>query len=395
LGFLSQRVFEARCSAMRDFMEERSFAALALQSPGYVHFATNYDLDVEPWERPIAVVVPREGEPFALLHELSTNRLQMARERGLLWVDDVLLYSEHPRVASRLPLLPQWSDTLATLLRSRGLAGARIGVDSLVGPIVELPRLLPGLELVPCELELRDLRLVKHPEELDLLRLAAALSDWAQERYREEIRPGRLVQELDASVAALIFEEAAARFPAQHVELFLLTLSGPDSAAPHGTGALTGARIERGHGIVNIVIVRLNGVVVENERTWFCGEPSEVQTKAFVAACEAQAAAIEQFVTGNALASVDAAALAVFEGAGFGECVNHRTGHGIGSVSHEFPHDMAFNTRPLMANEVYSAEPGIYVPGVGGFRHDDTVIVGTRPEIVTRAPKDIAAQTIA
>ncbi|MEA2594785.1 MAG: Xaa-Pro dipeptidase, partial [Thermomicrobiales bacterium] len=53
-----------------------------------------------------------------------------------------------------------------------------------------------------------------------------------------------------------------------------------------------------------------------------------------------------------------------------------------------------FNLRPLRSNEVYSAEPGIYIPGLGGFRHDDTVIVGDQPEVVTVAPKDLASQTV-
>ena len=146
--------------------------------------------------------------------------------------------------------------------------------------------------------------------------------------------------------------------------------------------------------IVNIVIVRLNGLVCENERTWFCGRPSDEQARAFEAATAAQEAAIAQLTAGNALAAVDAAALAVIERAGYGDCVLHRTGHGIGIAGHEFPDDMAFNPRPLRAGEVYSAEPGIYIFGLGGFRHDDTVIVGDRPEVVTRAPKDLEAQTV-
>ena len=72
----------------------------------------------------------------------------------------------------------------------------------------------------------------------------------------------------------------------------------------------------------------------------------------------------------------------------------HRTGHGIGVMGHEFPEDMAFNTRPLLEGEVYSAEPGLYVFGLGGFRHDDTVVVGAVPEVLTQAPKDLKSQTI-
>ena len=168
------------------------------------------------------------------------------------------------------------------------------------------------------ETRLRELRWVKQDEELAQLHHAASLSDFGQDRYREQIRPGRLSQELDLAVAAMMAEEAARRHPGEHVEIRASSLSGPASAAPHGTGAPTGARVESGHGIVNVVIVRVNGIVVENERTWFCGRPSDRQVEAYHTATAAQEAAIAQLTTGNALAAVDAAALAVIERTGFG-----------------------------------------------------------------------------
>ena len=63
-------------------------------------------------------------------------------------------------------------------------------------------------------------------------------------------------------------------------------------------------------------------------------------------------------------------------------------------LGHEFPEDMAFNDRPLEPGEVYSAEPGIYIYGLGGFRVDDTVVVGEVPEVLTKAPKDLASITL-
>jgi Xaa-Pro aminopeptidase len=283
---------------------------------------------------------------------------------------------------------------MAELLGQHGLAQARIGVDSAGGLMAQVPGILRDVELRQIEREMRELRLVKTDDELDLIRQAAALSDWGQERYRENIRPGRVVQELDFSMAAAMADEAARRFDGGNVEFYCHSESGPSSAAPHGSGARTGSRVQEGDGIVNIVIVRVNGLVVENERTWFCGTPSAEQVRAFTAATEAQQAAIEQMVTGNSLAVIDAAALAIIEKAGYGNNVIHRTGHGIGIAGHEFPDDMAFNPRPLMKNEVYSAEPGIYIFGLGGFRHDDTVFIGDTPEVVTKAPKDIESQTV-
>ncbi|MBU6498073.1 MAG: M24 family metallopeptidase, partial [Rhodospirillales bacterium] len=208
-------------------------------------------------------------------------------------------------------------------------------------------------------------------------------------------RPGRLVQELDMAMAAQMAEEGARRFPGEHLEIMRCwTLSGPASAAPHGDGRQSGARIEAGHGMVNIVIPRVNGLVVENERTWFCGTPTPQQVRLFEAATAANEAAAAAAVTGAPVSAIDAAAQGVIEQAGFGAHILHRTGHGIGVIGHEFPEDMAFNNRPLLDREVYSAEPGLYVYGLGGFRHDDTVVVGAVPEVLTRAPKDLRSQTI-
>jgi Xaa-Pro aminopeptidase len=256
--------------------------------------------------------------------------------------------------------------------------------------------LLPQLKLDGATASCRSLRWVKHAEEIQLLREIAALTDWVQDRYREAIRPGRLVQEMDMAMAAALAEESARRFPGEHLEIMRCwTLSGPASCAPHGDGRSSGQRIEKGDGLVNIVIPRVNGLVVENERTWFCGKPSERQAFLFETARAANEAACEAAITGHPVCAIDAAAQAVIERAGCADLILHRTGHGMGTLGHEFPEDMAFNTRPLLENEVYSAEPGLYEWGLGGFRHDDTVVVGARPEVLTRSPKTLASQTIA
>jgi Xaa-Pro aminopeptidase len=227
------------------------------------------------------------------------------------------------------------------------------------------------------------------------MRQIASLTDWMQERYRENIHPGRKVHELDASMALLMGQEAARRFPGENLEILRCwTLSGPASAAPHGDGKQLGARIERGHVLINLIIPRLNGLVVENERTWFCGKPSTDQIKYFAVAQAANEAALEAAVTGARVSQMDEAAQAVIEKAGMGHLVLHRTGHGMGILGHEFPHDTAFNHRLLLENEVYSVEPGLYVFGLGGFRKDDTVVVGSEPEVLTHAPGDLKHQTI-
>jgi len=394
MAFLSNAVWEARKADMDALMDREGLDALAFASADFFQFATNFNLDVQTWERPVLAVVPRRGDPFCLLNELSTHHFRMATERGQLWVEEAHFYDEHVSRSNAARTVVQWPQIAGDLLRDKGLAGARIAVDVLSRPLARVPEALPEVEILQRTANLRALRLVKHAEELALMRQAAELSDWAQTFYMDAIRPGRLVQELDAAMHAKIYEEAANRFPGEHLEVRGYTLTGPASASPHGNGALTGLRIEQGHGLVNIVIPRLNGLVIENERTFFCGEPTDEQAKAYDAALKANEAAIAAAVTGNPVRAIEDAARGEIEAAGFGAHIRHRTGHGMGLIGHEYPEDMAFNDRPLLAGEVYSAEPGIYVYGLGGFRIDDTVVVGAAPEVLTKAPKDLASVTL-
>lgn len=396
MAFLGTAVRDYRLGLMHALMDREGYDALAFTQGDFFQFATNFHTDVQTWERPIVCIVPRNGAPFVILNELSTNHWRFGIEAGKLWVADAEFYAEHPRVSRRLPLVTQWPEMVAERLRRAGLARARIGADAAGGTLARAVALLPQAKLENATAGCRALRWVKHAEEIALLREIAALTDWVQDRYREAIRPGRLVQEMDMAMAAAMAEESARRFPGEQLEILRCwTLSGPPSCAPHGDGRSSGQRIETGHGLVNIVIPRLNGLVVENERTWFCGKPSQRQAFLFETARAANEAACEAAVTGQPVWSIDAAAQAVIERAGCADLILHRTGHGMGTLGHEFPEDMAFNTRPLLGNEVYSAEPGLYEWGLGGFRHDDTVVVGARPEVLTRAPKDLAAQTVA
>jgi Xaa-Pro aminopeptidase len=395
MPFLTRATFDYRRAIMNGMMGANDLDALAFTTADFFQWATNFHVDVQTWERPIVVIVPLDGEPFAVMNELSTNHLRGTRERGVTWVDDVTIYSEHPRLAGRVPVRTQWAEALADLLRQHGLARARIGVDAVSGPLARVPALLPDARLVPCPAQMREMRFVKCAEELKVHRDAGALSDWGQERYRENIRPGRRLQELDFTMAAMISEEAARRFPGENAEIRCLTLSGPASASPHGDGMPTGATIEKGHGIVNICNVRLNGMMTENERTFFVGTPSNQQAALYEAARAANEAGAAAAVAGNPVSAIDAAAQSVIVRAGFGENILHRTGHGMGVQGHEYPDDMPFCHRPLLRGEVFSVEPGIYVYGLGGFRLDDTVVIGEQPELITQAPRDIKSNTIA
>ncbi|HAI21661.1 MAG TPA: aminopeptidase P family protein [Clostridiales bacterium UBA8153] len=397
MAFLPRSVFERRLETIRSYLEANDLAALVVLTADNFYYVTNFFLDVAPWERPVAAVLPAQGQPFLVMNELSRHHLRMAEELGMLWITDWDFYVEHPRQVSRKYNVLQWHRLLADRLRARGIIKGKLGVEGPAATIARVQDHLPKLTLEDATDLLKVMRRVKCEEELAFLRSAASLTDWGMERFREIARPGRTITEVDAEQHLLMVGEAARRWPQDRVRSRVFSLTGPDSAAPHGAPGDIGRQIQKGDVIVNITIVTFNGMVCENERTFVVGPPaSDLVRRAFTAAVAAQEAAIAQLVTGNVVANCDGAAQKVFEDAGFGDHILHRTGHGMGIAGHEFPEDMAFCIRPLETNEVYSAEPGIYIYGVGGFRHDDTVIVKPgRPEVVTTSPKSLRDQTLA
>jgi Xaa-Pro aminopeptidase len=395
MPFVPQRVFEHRAARIRQMLSDNDMHALIVTTPDNFYMVSGFHLDVAPWERPVAAVIPRDGDPFLIMNSLSTNHLRMADERGTLFIRDYDIYLEHPRSFPRSWTREQWGKLLATRLESRGITRGRLAVEGS-GPVA-LQREMPGVAFVDVTRYLVEMRQIKYPEELDIMRLCGALTDWGQDRYMEQVRPGMVVTAFDFDIARQIAEEGARLYPEDRLEVRIRSSSGASSSAPHGSGANCAERFEQGDSVVNIIICRLNGLVVENERTLFVGQPrSEEQIGAFQVATRACVAAGEQMYVGNTVANADAAAQRVIEEAGYAENIMHRTGHGMGIAGHEFPEDMAFLYRPFMENEVYSCEPGIYIYGLGGFRHDDTIIV-TRdgPEIITNRSKALEDQIAA
>lgn len=218
-------------------------------------------------------------EPFLVMNELSTNHLKMAAERGNLFIRDYSLYVEHPRAVNRTYTRDQWAHLLALRLKERGITKGTLGVEG--GGPAALKTVEPRFELVDVTPFLVEMRMVKYPAELEIMRRCAALTDFGQDRYVELLKPGEVVTAFDFKIAQLIASEGARRHPEDRLEVRLFSLSGPASSAPHGTGATCGATFERGHGVVTIIICRLNGLVVENERTLFVGEPNDEQRRAF------------------------------------------------------------------------------------------------------------------
>ena len=126
------------------------------------------------------------------------------------------------------------------------------------------------------------------------------------------------------------------------------------------------------------------------------GSPTAKQRKYFEIMLEAQDAALEAFKPGARCREVDMAANRVLRARGCRPFIRHHTGHGLGLEEHEPPWLDIGDRTVMRPGMVFSCEPGVYIPGLGGFRHSDTVLIKKDgAEILTRYPRDIESLTIA
>jgi len=384
IGALGNATRDYRRGLLQELMDREKVDALAFMSEGLIKFASNWSLDVASFERPTVFVFPRDGEPFGILHELSTSSWRFAADASGVWVSNVYFYSEHPRLRNRLPLSLQWNAMVASHLERACLKHARIGTDGdqtarIANTQLGLKfvvELLPRLRLENVAAQCAALSTIKHDEEIALIRESAALTNWGQARWHKQAKAGLLTAEVDQMVAALIVEEAARRYPpGVELAVFCQTLSSPQT----WFGAAPSDRIEPGNSFVTAINTQLNALGATNERARFCGKPSRRQAKLFDAVRSASEAACAAAIVGRPASHVSGAAQAVFD----------RTGLAPFALDASPGAETA-----LQGRQVISVNPGLYEWGTGGFRHSDVVLVGEKPELLTTTPKDLASQTL-
>jgi Xaa-Pro aminopeptidase len=139
----------------------------------------------------------------------------------------------------------------------------------------------------------------------------------------------------------------------------------------------------------------LNGLAMELARPWLVGSPGAQTIRLLDCVRAAQEAAIDAAIVGRAVAGMHKAAQDVLDREGLGTQLRLRAGHAIGVAMHDFPENVPFDSRPLLESETYVVEPAIYPPDIGAFRFADAIVIrNAAPELLTRAPKDRAAQSL-
>ena len=232
----------------------------------------------------------------------------------------------------------------------------------------ELSAGLPGVALQPAAGTVTSLRARKDAAEVAAIARACAISDAAFARLLPLIRPGISERDLARRLEELLLAEGA-----DSVAFETIAASGPNSALPHARPSAR--KIAAGDLVTFDFGAGVAGYCADITRTVVVGPASARQRRLYEAVRQVQADGVAALHAGARCSEIDAAAKKAIETAGYGEYPTHSLGHGVGLAIHEAPALRPGSDDILAPGHVVTVEPGIYIPGYGGVRIEDTVAI--------------------
>lgn len=238
-------------------------------------------------------------------------------------------------------------------------------------------------DFIPTAGIIEDLRMIKTADELAIIREAADIADLAFKHIIEFIAPGKTEIEV-----ANELEFFMRKCGATSSSFDIIVASGVRSALPHGVA--TDKVIEKGDFVTLDYGALHKGYISDITRTVAVGEPSDQLKEIYQIVLDAQLKACEQLKSGMTGIEADALARDYIVEKGYGDYFGHSLGHGIGLEVHESPSVSFRSEVKLLPNMVVTIEPGIYLPGIGGVRiEDDVVVTESGNERLTHSTKEL------
>lgn len=322
-------------------------------------------------ERPLVLFLPADDEPAIIIPRLEAGKARDAGidpDRTFVWSDEDGYTGAFQQACAYLEL----SDFL-------------LGVEALRMRVLELEllrRYAPGLSTAHAEPVLDSLRVTKDDKELAAMQEATDIAQAAMQRLLPLLKLGLTERQVAGMLSRELLDAGSGPLPFQPIVAF-----GPNSAMPH---AVPGdASLQEGHLIVIDWGASVDGYASDITRTYAMGPVDEELQRIYGLVREANAAAHRASRPGASGQDIDRAARDVIDKGGYGDYFVHRTGHGLGLEAHEHPEIKQGAVDPLPIGAVFTIEPGIYLPGRGGVRIEDNVVLteeGSRS--LTTLPRD-------
>ena len=341
--------------------------------PG-ANFRRVFGKDFHQMERPLAVIVPRAGNPVAVVPHLEMGSFRPIGFPGTVfdWRDEAGYMGAFLAAGEALPGLRE---------------GARIGVEGQrmrVFDLFALQKAFPAAEFVDAHAEISTVRLHKTADELERMRHAIRLSEAALEATLLEIRVGMTETEVESILLRNLFSHGA-----DGLAFAPIVAAGDNAAKPHAH-ARPDYRIKPGDALLFDFGGSYQGYSADITRTFFVKEVSDYDRAFYETVLAANEKGRTASRPGITASDLDDAVLKVLEQSQFAQFCRHKTGHGLGLDIHEAPQIMRGNRQVLEPGMVYTIEPGLYRDGEAGVRIEDNVVVTEDGiECLTSFPRDL------
>lgn len=355
---------ERRIDQVRSLLVDSGADAVVLTSPASRRHATGFSSAAgTPFSTDVAIVTADRVE-------LLVSPIHVEWARG-----------EAPNVDAVHELAGGFARSLAGRLSDLHATKVLLESDTLPYPDATLLlSLLPEVTFQFGSNFKQRLRETKDERELDALRRAALLTDSVFEAFTEWLEPG--VAERDAArwISARLIEQG------DGLGFDVIVASGPNAARPHHRPS--DRVIRECEPIIIDMGARIEGYCGDLTRTLWLGEPDDRFISVYKAVLQAQTATKRVMRAGTPVADVANAADRSLQESGYGEYILHSVGHGVGLEIHEAPSIRKDLDARLVSGSVVTVEPGVYIPGWGGVRIEDVVVIGdVDPTTLTTASK--------
>ena len=347
---------EDRLQNLQDLMVRDGVEALAVNASSLLSYLAGLDFHLS--ERPILLLIPDKGIPNLFFPEFEINKAEQAKIKLGFFP-----YKENPDF---------WINPLTSAIEKLNFTKKSIGVPPESMRFLELELLQTAVghkQIISAEKILKKLLIQKDSTEINAIKKAVVIAENAIESLLFEEFLGKTEKQLANLLVIKLLESGSE----PDLPFNPIIASGPNSANPH---AIPGDRmIQSGDILIVDWGARFDGYVSDITRTFQVGAGSEEFIEISEVVKRANAMARKKAEIGILASEVDQAARDVISKSDYGEFFTHRTGHGIGLLAHEDPYISESSRTELAPGMVFTVEPGIYIPGKGGVRIEDNILI--------------------
>lgn len=358
-----------RIQRLSDLMKGAELYALALIPGANLHYLTG--LSFHLMERPVIGLFRPDQTPRLVLPELERAKAEAAPV-------ELELFSYDETEGASLNALQS---------ATAGLDLPQVAVEPLRMRYYELHLLqqsLPGTSIVAADGALSLLRLTKSPAEVQAMQRAAEIAEQALAETIPLIRIGMSERELASELSLQLLRAGSE----PETPFSPIVASGPNAAFPHAVAS--DRALAAGETLLLDWGATHDGYISDITRTFSIGPLEAELARVHRIVVEANSAGRAAVRPGATCGQIDAATRAVIEAAGYGEYFIHRTGHGIGMEPHELPNVRSGEATALVPGMTFTVEPGIYLPGRGGVRIEDDMVVTEQDGLsLTHYPREL------